>query len=501
MLAAVDLGSNSFKLVIARVKPGASAERIESFDSLKRTVRLAAGLRADGSLDAAAQNRGIEALLSFGERLRSFSPDAVRAVATNTLRVARNSQAFLATAEAALGFPIEIISGQEEARLIYVGASHSLPHDSRARLVIDIGGGSTECIIGIGHQALVLESAEVGCVVLSQRFFPDGRVNRETFERARSVACAVFEPLTRAFRNHGWDYALGTSGTAKALAQIAHLEFGAPTLDRPGLARIREALLEAGHADRLQIDSLERERRPVLAGGLAVMMAAFDEFEIESLAYCEGALRHGVLHDLLDRSAGVDRRAGTVQRMIERHEIDAQHAPRVRDTALALFDQGARASQEEVDARRRLLGWAALLAECGMSISRDAFHKHSAYILTWADMPGFSRSEQNLLALLALSQAGGLRKLRGKVDDELTWLMIVSLRIARLLHRSRDGSEVPLPVLSLERRALQIEMPRAWTLQHPLAHASLIEEAELWAETPVFERLVYQTAQGDPASK
>lgn len=494
MLAAVDLGSNSFRLVIARAAHDAGTARIEPFDSLKRTVRLAAGLRADGSLDVAAQNRGLEALVSFGERLRSFAPSSVRAVATNTLRVARNPQAFLVTAEAALGFPIEIVSGYEEARLIYIGASHSLPQDGRPRLVIDIGGGSTECIIGADHQALVLESAGVGCVVLSQRFFPHGTVDRESFEHARSLARGVFEPLARAFCDHGWDYALGTSGTAKALVQIARLEFGAPALDRASLARIRDAVLEAGDAECLQMAGLKPERRPVLAGGVAVMMAVFDEFAIESLDYCDGALRHGVLHDLLDRNAGIDRRADTVQRMIERHEIDAQHASRVHDTALALFDQGARGAQEETGARRRLLGWAALLAECGKSISHDGFHKHSAYILTWADMPGFSRSEQNLLALLALAQAGGLRKLRGKVDDELTLLMIVSLRVARLLHRSRDGCEVPLPALSMQPGTLQIDMPHAWTLQHPLAHASLSEEAALWAETPIFDRVVYRAA-------
>lgn len=489
----MDLGSNSFRLIIARASPDAGSSRIESIDSLKRTVRLAAGLRADGLLDLAAQGRGIEALASFGERLRSFAPDTVRAVATNTLRVARNSEAFLATAEAALGFPIEIISGYEEARLVYIGASHSLPHDGRERLVIDIGGGSTECIIGVDREALMLNSAGVGCVALSQRFFPDGTIDPETFEQARSAACATFEPLAQAFRSRGWDCALGTSGTAKALVQIAQLEFGVSALDYPALTRIRDALLEAGHADCLQMAGLKPDRRQVLAGGLAVMMAAFKEFGIESMDYCDGALRHGVLHDLLERKAGVDRRAGTIERMVQRHGVDARHAARVRDTALALFDQGASASQEEVRMRRGQLGWAALLAECGMSVSQDAFHKHSAYILTWSDMPGFSRSEQNMLALLALAQSGGLRKLRGKVSDDLTWLMIVSLRTARLLHRSRDGSEVPPPTLSFERRALQIEMPLAWALQQPLAHASLVEEAALWAETPAFEQFDYRT--------
>lgn len=492
LLAAVDLGSNSFRLMIGRVSPDVDGDRIEPFDGLKRTVRLAAGLRGDGSLDAAAQTRGIEALARFGERIGSFAPHAVRAVATNTLRIARNAEHFLATAEAALGFPIEVISGHEEARLIYLGAAHALPRDGLPRLVVDIGGGSTECIVGIDHEARVLESAGVGCVALTQRFFPGGEVTRKSFDNALSTARARFEELAHPFREHGWDYAVGTSGSSKALVQIGRAHFGAALLDRDVLDKIRDALLEAGHGDRLELEGLKPDRRPVLAGGLAVMMAAFDEFGIESLDYCDGALRHGVLHDLLGRNTGADQRSATVDQMIRRHDIDAPQAKRVRDTALALFDQGARASQEELLARRKLLSWAALLAECGMGISHEGFHKHSAYILTWADMPGFSKPEQGALALLALAQTGGLRKLRGRVDDDLTWLMIVALRVARLLHRARDGSETPLPALFFKRRALRLEMPHDWAYRHPLAHASLLDEAALWTEAGVFEQFVYQ---------
>ncbi|MCM5571717.1 Ppx/GppA family phosphatase [Burkholderiaceae bacterium FT117] len=493
LLAAVDLGSNSFRLMIGRVAPEAGAHRIDPIDNLKRTVRLAAGLRDDGSLDADAQTRGVEALARFGERLRSFAPHAVRAVATNTLRVASNAAHFLATAEAALGFPIEVISGHEEARLIYLGAAHALPRDGLNRLVIDIGGGSTECIVGSDFEPGILDSAGVGCVALTRRFFADATVGEESFGHAYAVARARFEELSQPFLEAGWDYAVGTSGTAKALVQIARLEFGRPALDREGLALIRDALLQAGSADALELQGLKTDRRPVLAGGLAVMLAAFDEFGIESLDYCGGALRHGVLHDLVGRAEGADPRVLTVRRMIERHGIDARHAARVRDTALALFDQGARASKEELQARRRLLEWAALLAECGMSISHEGFHKHSAYILSWADMPGFSRPEQETLALLALAQVGGLRKLRGRIEDELGWLMVVALRVARILHRARDGDEVPLPALFFKRGGLRLEVPRDWAARQPLAHASLVDEAALWNEAKVFGRFAYQT--------
>ncbi|TXL65430.1 Ppx/GppA phosphatase family protein [Zeimonas arvi] len=493
LLAAVDLGSNSFRLMIGRVAPGADGHVIEPLDNLKRTVRLAAGLRDDGMLDAESQTRGVEALARFGERLRSFAPQTVRAVATNTLRVAGNAGHFLATAEAALGFPIEVISGHEEARLIYLGAAHALPRDGRQRLVIDIGGGSTECIVGADFEPRVLDSAGAGCVALTRRFFADGEVTEERFGRAYAAARARFEELSHPFVARGWDYAVGTSGTAKALVQIARSEFGLPLLDRDALSRIRAALVVAGHADRLSLQGLKPDRRPVLAGGLAVMTAAFDEFGIDSLDYCGGALRHGVLHDLVRRSDGADLRTTTVAQMISRHGIDARQAGRVRDTALALFDQGARSSQEELQARRKLLEWAALLAESGMSISHESFHKHSAYILTWADMPGFSRPEQNTLALLALAQVGGLRKLRGRIDDDLSWLMVVALRVARILHRSREDEDLPTPALFFKRRSLRLEMPRAWADRQPLGHASLAGEAALWNEARVFEQFAYQT--------
>ena len=494
LLAAVDLGSNSFRLLIGRVDPGAATPRIEALDSLKRTVRLAAGLREDGSLDAAAQARGIEALASFGERLRSFSPHAIRAVATNTLRVATNAERFLATAEAALGFPIEIISGHEEARLIYLGAAHSLPPDERGRLVIDIGGGSTECIIGQHFETRVLDSVAVGCVTLTQRYFADGTVNQASFDKAYAAARGLFEESSGPFVDAGWQHVVGTSGSVKALCRIAQLDYGREALDRTALTAIAQALLAAGRADALALQGLKIDRQPVLAGGLAIMLAAFDEFGIDALHYCSGALRHGVLHDLLRRYAGTDPRDATVERMLVRYGIDLGHASRVRDSALALFDQGARASREELSAYRKLLEWASMLAECGTSISQEGFHKHSAYILTWADMPGFSRPEQSTLALLALAQLGGLRKLRGQIDNDLEWLMIAALRLARILHRGRDVTAPAVrPALFLKRRALRIEMPKAWAERHPLTHASLIEEANAWNAARIFEQFSYQT--------
>ena len=492
LLAAVDLGSNSFRLLIGRVESTRLGEQILPLDSLKESVRLAAGLDREGMLDADSQRRALEALNRFGERLRSFSPDAVRAVATNTLRVARNARHFLASAEAALGFPIEVIAGREEARLIYVGAAHALPRDGRGRLVVDIGGGSTECIVGVDYESQLLESATVGCVSLARRFFPEGAVSKAAFERAYYTARDVLSPIALAYHSSGWEYAVGTSGTAKALAQIAQLNFGTSSLTRDALAQTEWVLLKAGHVDKVRLESLRPDRRPVLAGGLAVMSAVFDELGIDEMHYCPAALRQGALYDLLGRSSGADMRAITVAQMIKRYAVHEAHGKRVAETALALYDQGARGVAEVVRHRRELLRWAAMLAETGMSISHEDFHRHSAYILSNADMPGFSQSEQSMMAHLAMGQTGGLRKLRELVADDLEWLMVLSLRVASILHRRRDGADTPLPALFFKRRRVRIELPKAWAFAHPLSDETLRAEVAAWGEAHVFDEMTYE---------
>lgn len=499
LLAAVDLGSNSFRLLICRVEASPLGELAVPLDSVRQTIRLASGLRPDGRLDEASRQRALVALAGFGERLRSFSPDTVRAVATNTLRIARNAHRFLPTAEAALGFPIEVVSGLEEARLIYLGAAHSLPADGESRLVVDIGGGSTECIVGTGMQPMTLESAGVGCVMLSNRHFPGGRVESDAFDDACYEARAVFAQIAGSFGSHGWSYAVGTSGTSKSLWQIARTQWGADALDRDSLARTRRALLDAGNVESVHLAGLKPDRRPVLAGGLAVMMAAFDELGIESMNYCDGALRQGVIYDLLGRCEGRDVRAITIEQMLLRHRVDAAHARRVRDTALALFDQVARGARETLQARRQLLAWAAELAEVGRSVSHEDFHRHSAYILANAQMPGFSQREQDRLARMALAQTGEPAKLRPLVDGEAQWLEVLALRIATILHRKRDALEVPTPALFVSKGSLRFETTDDWATRFPLSHQSLVAEAKAWRESGIFEGVAYRTIRADAA--
>lgn len=497
LLAAVDLGSNSFRLLIARVEGSGCGERIVALDNIRDGVRLADGLRSDGTLDEASRRRALVALAAFGDRLRSFSPDAVRAVATSTLRLMRNAHRFLRTAEAALGFPIEIVSGLEEARLIYLGAAHSLPRDGQTRLVVDVGGGSTECIVGIDDEAQALDSAGAGCIVLSKRHFAGERIAPDAFDAAYYEARAAFARTADSFGERRWSYAVGTSGTAESLWRIARMQWGAETLDRASLERTREALLASGDAASVRLAGLTPDRRPVLAGGLAVMAAAFDELGIDAMRYCDGALRQGLLHDLLGRDEGRDVRALAIERMQRRHQVDVAHARRVRDTALALFDQGAPGAREEVQARRRLLAWAAELAEVGRSVTHEDFHRHSAYLLANAEMPGFSRSEQDHLAQLALAQTGGLEALRGLADDEAARLAVLALRVATILHRRRDAPEPAAPALSLSRGTLRLQATKEWAARFPLAHRSLLAEARAWSEAGFFERFVYETVETD----
>lgn len=494
LLAAVDLGSNSFRLLIGRAESSPSGVQILAVDVLKETVRLAAGLDVERNLTPSAQRRGVEALQRFGERLRAFHPDSVRAVATSALRQAKNSSHVLATFEAALGFPIEVIAGREEARLIWIGAAHTLPADGTRRLVIDIGGGSTECIIGLDYTAQLTESVTTGCVGMTARLFGDGEIRREAQRQAVMIASDLFAPLARNIRNAGWVEAIGTSGTAKAIAGICQAESGDATITRDALARLEATLLKAGHLERLRVDGLRPDRRAVLPGGLAILIAAFDEFGIESMRYTAGALREGVLYDLVGRSNDSDMRDVTVEQSMMRYGVDREHARNVGSTAAALWRSIARGAAEEVERGVELLGWAAALNEIGLSISHSAYHKHSAYIVAHADLPGFSRPDQALLSRLVLGHTGKLSKMTQLVDLDAEWRMLLALRLAVILHRRRGHVEAPTPHplrLEIDRRRVTLKVEREWSLRHPLTDFSLQGEIAEWTRASLFEHASY----------
>jgi exopolyphosphatase/guanosine-5'-triphosphate,3'-diphosphate pyrophosphatase len=476
-IAAVDLGSNSFRLQVGRVVD----DQIYPLDSLREPVRLAAGLTADKVLDEAARARAIECLKRFGERLRGLPPGAVRAVGTNTLRVAKNARDFVPQFEAALGFPIEIVAGREEARLIYLGVSHSLPPGPETRLVVDIGGGSTEFIVGAGNQPHRLESLYMGCVSYSLRFFADGKLGKSSMKHAETAARIELETIKKQFSRKHWQQAVGSSGTARAIADIIEASgWSASGITRDGLERLRQALLKAGDTAKLDLPGLKDDRIAVLPGGFAIMSAIFAELDVEHMALATGAMRQGILWDMIGRAHRRDMRELTVRQFMKRYHVDAGQAHRVERLALKLYEQLAGGSKEEHEYPMHMLSWAARLQEIGLTVAHSGYHKHSSYIVANADMPGFSKMEQAQLSMLVLAHRGSLGKLHGLVRADYDWSLLVALRLAALLHRSR--SEVRLPAIHASRKksTFTVEVDAKWLAANPLTAAELRAEIKDW---------------------
>jgi exopolyphosphatase/guanosine-5'-triphosphate,3'-diphosphate pyrophosphatase len=473
-LAAVDLGSNSFHLQIGRVVD----DQVYLLDSLREPVRLGAGLTRDKRIDRATQLRALEALSRFGERLRGFPAGAVRAVGTNALRVAKNAPQFLDDARAVLGFPIEVIFGREEARLIYLGVSHGLPLAPFKRLVVDIGGGSTELVIGTGYEPELMESLRMGCVSYSLRFFPDGRIDKSAMKKAELAASNEVERIARDFRRAGWKQAVGSSGTAKALgAMLAENGWSDGAITAEGLDRLRAQVIKAGDVERLDLPGLRGDRAAILPGGLAIMLAVFAELGLESMEVSEAALRQGVLYDLLGRVQHHDMREVTTRQFMRRYHVDAAQAERVGALAAQLLAElGGRSREADL----ATLAWAARLHEIGLSIAHAAHHKHSAYILTNADMPGFSRDEQARLARIVLAHRGKLAKIDGLPARSPDWALVFCLRVATLVYRSRVDIELPRIGCKATDSGFQLALPAGWLDAHPLSAAALEAEAEEW---------------------
>ena len=390
LLAAVDLGSNSFRLEIGRLDFG----QLRRVEYLKETVRQGNGLDEARNLTDEAMQRGWACLARFGERLAGFDPRQVRAVATQTLREARNRDVFLTRAQEVLGFPIDVISGREEARLIYRGVAHLLPQSGERRLVVDIGGRSTELILGREYQAEVMESYRVGSVAWSTRYFPQGQFTAAAFERAGIAAQAILDEALAAYARDRWDVAYGSSGTIGAVADIlAASGQGQGVVTREGLRWLEGELLQARTADRVRLPGLKDDRRPVIGGGFTVLRAVFDLLGIEEMRAAQGALRHGVLYEVLDREhAGTDVRGATVERLAAKFEADPAQGARVARVACGLLRAvGTRlGGPQELPPHERTLAWAGRLHEIGTLISHSDAHKHGAYILDHVDAPGFT---------------------------------------------------------------------------------------------------------------
>ena len=481
VLAAIDIGSNSFRLELGRVASG----RYRRVDYLKEMVRLGGCLDEQSRLTEAAFERGLSTLGAFAQRLQGMDPRRIRAVATQTLREARNRDEFLRAAQRVLGYPIEVISGREEARLIYAGVSFLQPSD-HSRLVVDIGGRSTELILGQGRTARAAESFPVGSVSLSMRYFGDGRMSSQAFRAAQVAAGAEFEEALTEFAPSLWTEALGSSGTAGAVSHVLR-ESGITdgSITAPALAGLIERCIEAGHVDQLQVPGLRDDRRPVIPGGLAILYTLLTHFGIDQMRPAKGALRQGVIVDLHERllalrpgAQGHDARDVTVVALQSRFTVDTEQAQRVRDTALRLHD----AVWPDADPQsRRELGWACELHELGLAVSHHDYHRHSAYLMAHLDAPGFSQSQQRRIGQLVLAQRGGLRKVEEPLADPLFAWQALCLRLAVIRCHAR-GIE-PTVDYRLSRRngrvaVLGWEPPGA--SPHPRTLHLLQEEAQAW---------------------
>ncbi len=478
-VAAVDLGSNSFHLVIARLDSG----RLVVVDRIREIVRLGGGLNAKSNLTPQTQKRALECLRRFGQRLRDVPATNIRAVGTNTFRKAHNIDQFLPQAEGALGHVIEVITGREEARLIYESVCYGLSENSEKQLVVDIGGGSTEVIVGTGHAPHLVESLYIGCVSLTKSRFPNGRISRERMLQAEQDAQLEVRAIHRKYREHGWNKVLGCSGTIRAVGGVLQqLNWCNGTIERQALDRLREKILMYKHTSELFDIGFDSTRCEVLPGGFAIVWALFDLLEIDSMEVSELALREGVMYDLLGRLRNNDARQHTVQSLINHWSIDVDHANRVQDFTLNLYDQTNSAWFANLPETRNLLKWAAMLHEIGLSIAHAKYHEHGAYLLQFSDMAGFSRSEQTALATLVRVHR---RKFPENFLDATTHLpkrilkrLCVLLRIAVLLHRPRTD-RVDLEVeCKVKKKKIEMTFPSGWLNQHPLTRADLVQEKQ-----------------------
>lgn len=477
VVAAVDLGSNSFHMIVARISNG----QLQVLDRMKEIVRLGAGLDEQRQLSAEAQECALACLARFGQRLRHIPIDSVRIVGTNTLRLATNAAEFLAKVESVLEHPVEIIAGREEARLIYLGVAHTLASNAERRLVIDIGGGSTEFIIGEQFEPVCAESLCMGCVNISRAYFSDGQLRAKSLRRAEIAALLELQPIEALLHKTGWETVIGSSGTLRNVQRVIQQMGWGDEITDTGLQQVREALLMAGHIDNLKLKGLNPQRLSVFAGGFAVISGIFEGLGLKRMRISDGALREGLVYDMFGRITHEDIRDRTIQELIRRYSIDLPQAERVEETALTLLSEVANAWQLADEEIAHILSWAARLHELGLSVSHEHYHKHGEYLLIHSDLSGFSRQEQTLLATLVRVHR---RKITADLCTTRSNLLPVAkmirlatlLRLAVLLHRGRAATGVPKVQLRLQGDGLNLRFPEHWLQQHPLTQADLEQE-------------------------
>lgn len=496
IFAAVDLGSNSFHMIVARH----GDSELKVLDRLREVVRLASGFSKKDGLNPDSERRALECLERFGQRLESLKAGQVRAVGTNTFRRAANDESFFAKAEAALGHPIQVVSGQEEARLIYQGVMHSISKVEQRHLVIDIGGGSTELILGEGLQPEELFSLHMGCVGFTDAFFADGRITKARFSEARLAALRELEPIAKPLRRLGWDAAHGASGTIKAATKALNA-LGHDVVTYDGLKLLAKQALKADHSSRLNVTGVSKERAKVFLGGLAILMSIFKILPIESMHRCSGTLKDGVLFDLIGRFSHQDPRERSIQALEKRYHVDRSQADRVANTALYMLRQLQTDWDLPVGESERLLQWSALTHEIGLALSHSHYQQHSAYLLKYSDLPGFSTREQDLLSRIVCHHRRKMPAPEGRLskDDRLVFKLTVLLRMAVLLHRSRSRKPLPEFGVSAGKKRLKFSFPSVWLDANPLTRADLDYELSFWSEIDFDLQFKEVTSSTSPA--
>ncbi|WP_235041266.1 exopolyphosphatase [Vreelandella profundi] len=488
--AAIDLGSNSFHLLVANYQH----ERLQVVARLGEKVQLAAGLDDDGVLNEAAIQRALDCLGRFAPFLNDITHGNLRIVGTNALRDARNSQAFIERAEAQLGHAIEIIAGREEARLIYLGAAHALAENGR-RLIVDIGGGSTEFIIGEAFEPKALESLRMGCVTFSRRFFPDGELNEKRMRRAEISALSELANIQRPYQRLGWDDPVGSSGTIKAAASVLHAYGDTPhegVITRSGLKKLRERLLKCKQLDKVELDGLKPDRAKVFPAGVAILGAIFEAFDLTQMRFADGALREGVLYDMAGRNSAEDSRSKSLESLKRTYDVDTRQGANVADTAERLFNQ-VRHAWSLGPAQARYLQWASHVHEIGLAIAHSQFHRHGAYLLEHSDLAGFSRPEQRQLAFLVrahrrkfpLKEWQALPAAQQASAQKLAQL----LRLAVLFNHSRPEAAPALPLLNVDSGSLTITLPES---DEPTLLSTDLEQEQAFMQAAGFNLVVKQ---------
>ncbi|MEE9343793.1 MAG: exopolyphosphatase [Gammaproteobacteria bacterium] len=476
-LAAIDLGSNSFHMIVAQE----SNSQLQILDKLRDPVRLASGLTSDNQLDSEVAERALACLEQFGQRIRHINPENIRAVGTNTLRKAQKSGGFIKKAQRALGHSIEIISGIEEARLVYLGVAHSLSDPGGQRLVVDIGGGSTEVIIGKAFKPIKLESLYMGCVNMTGRFFADGKITKQAMRKAIEAASLEIHPIKREYKAAGWNMATGSSGTIRAIRDIAvNNGWSENGITPESIKKLRNELIATGDISKLDMKGLSESRRPVIAGGVAILSAVFDALNIDRMLHSNGALREGVIYDMIGRKHHKDVRESAILAFAKRYHTDEQQSLRVEKTACQILDQVAVHWEIKKKPAKQWLHWASMVYESGLVIAHSGYHKHGAYLIEHSNIAGFSNRDQGFLAVLIRAHR---RKLKPELFEELpeymlehAAYMVTILRIAILLHRGRSPDKQVKINVSGEEKLLSLKFPDNWLENNHMTRSGLEDE-------------------------